>query len=187
MNNVRREQLLVLLGRAPQRWPAPLNTWIEGGISTLSVETIYDAAALIAQARGSAILLVDPSITGRAELERLRNLIPHTALALMLPLTPDASAAAHDAQRYGLLSWEDGQERLAALSEGRSPLREGLLEEEEAALFSPNTADNKNYINMSIQPNGNSVTDDTPVRYDDVGVQPLLTEQEMRALLGAPD
>jgi hypothetical protein len=33
----------------------------------------------------------------------------------------------------------------------------------------------------------NVVTDDIQARYDEIGMQPILSEQEIRALLGAPD
>ena len=172
--------VVVLLGPARPRWPEPLATALElGDLHLEPVHSLHAAAALLATYRPLIrALLLDPAFLSTADIPLLKILKVRLNLpTLLLPLTNAASPAIRHAAELGALSWQNAETLLAPPA--------GL-----SALLAPTTAappppDNPTPAALTVSASQIPVTSAIEPRYDEQ--QPLLTDEELRALLGTAE
>jgi hypothetical protein len=182
-----RHDLFLVLGPARLSWPEPLGTLARGGeVRVQAVASFHEAAAEIA-AGGSAIraLLLDPKTVMLGDLRAAQTIVRHTGLPIvMLPLTPGAGARAKEASEYGVLPWAKAKElldRTVSHQRATAPFPLNLRVQAHPAM-----TDNRRDFNVG-GPAEISMTYRAAIRYDDSDTCPLITPQEMQALLGLED
>jgi len=170
----------ILLGPDRGRWPEPLGTSVDLGECVIeSTLHLHDVAARLAMPRRFPIraVLLDPTVLTARDLQLLATIRRHISLpVIMLPVTADASPAIRHAISLGIAEWEEALPFFAGIT--HEPPASGASE----------TPETDNSILVSTETTAeNSVTSEVEARYDDFGTQALLTDQEMRALLGTPE
>jgi hypothetical protein len=174
----------ILLGPDRGRWPEPLGTSVEMGECIIEPTLhLHDMAAGLAMHRRIPIraVLLDPTVLTACDLHFLATLMRHVSIPVItLPVTAEASPAIRHAAGLGILTWEEASSFFTGVTHEESPAASVAGDSETAE------TDNSNLV--SIETSGeNPVTSEVEARYDDFGTQPLLTDQEVRALLGTPE
>jgi len=173
----------VLLGPDRGRWPEPLGTSVDLGECEIEATLhLHDVAARLSMPRRFPIraVLLDPTVLTVCDLQLVATIRRYVSIPMvMLPVTADASPAIRHAAGLGIMAWEEASAFLA-----------GIAHHEPPASVADDTAeretDNKNLVSTETTAE-NPVTSEVEARYDDFGTQPLLTDQEVRALLGTPE
>ena len=162
----------LLLGPAHSRYPEPLATAIElGDVAFHRVVSVHEAAALLSTLHTHRpFLILDPAFLNRADIAMLQVIKHHLATPMIfLPLTAAASPAAREIAELAL-NW-DAASKL--FTEARN----------NGAACPPLNATADNVASASAEMLlENSVTSAINPRYDEQ--QPVLTDEELRALLG---
>ncbi|HUO08805.1 MAG TPA: hypothetical protein VM008_10930 [Phycisphaerae bacterium] len=167
--------VVLLLGPAHSRYPEPLATAIElGDFEFHRAASVHEAAAALSALRShNPILILDPAILTRADVDMLQVIKRHLATPMVfLPMTPAASPAVRQAVNLAL-NWDAAnkfftEDRNNAAAHPQPDSRTDNIEAASAETLLENS------ITSAINP-----------RYDEQ--QPVLTEEEMRALLGTLD
>lgn len=168
-----RGNLLLILSAVPNGIPAEvLDLARKNGIETAQVRTVYEIAAILSQEMKLRALFIEPTmlmgkVAAAVATFRRYGSFPIVLLPGRAPLGPSEV----EELPAGVQSWTNAWPRLAQFIETQTEFAEtGGFGEAEIMEEGPES--------------GNVVTTAVEGRYDDLGVQPLLSEQEMRALLG---
>jgi hypothetical protein len=198
-------------------WPAPLAEYIvQGRIHVDAVAGLHEAAARVAGAhernradRASDIpryraILVDPDFLSRREMGLLCVFQRHVTL----PIWSLPSASKHKEMRtqQGVLPWEDAIQAMAQvlLNSCTQQIPKGSIGNPQSATVAPASADNgassplqhavaaprpsdNDPSATSAKPAETPVATEVAARYDDHVSPVVLSEQELRALMGSPD
>jgi hypothetical protein len=178
--------VFLVLGPARAEWPEPLGELVRGEQAVVAaVGGMHEIAARVAG--GNSLVrgvMLDPLVLMRRDLEAVRTLARYVQVPLvMLPLLEGSSVCAREAPAWGVLMWEEAAPALATLlSVGREP---GLAEDlrREAEQLSAEMTDNPDGASAGVA-GENHVTSQAANRYDELGMQPLVSPQELAALLG---
>jgi hypothetical protein len=165
----------LLLGPALSRYPEPLATAIElGDLGFHRVISVHEAAAVLSTLHAHRpILILDPAFLNRADIDMLQVIKRHLATPMLfLPFTAAASPAARQAAELAL-NW-DAANKLFTEARNNAAAHPHL--DTTPDNIEPATAEtlHENSITSAINP-----------RYDEH--QPVLTDEELRALLGTLD
>ena len=169
-----RQSIVVLLGPVRTRWPEPLGTALElGDLELVCVSSIHEAAVTMA---GSGMrvraLVIDPGTLSASDVSMIRILRKRAATPMMmLPVTASASPSVRHAEELGIVAWAEAVRVFAGVNAEELSGEAGSRSETDNSQALP--------IETLIE---NSVTSAIEPRYDEQ--QPILTEEEMKALLG---
>lgn len=177
---------IVLSLSGAQTLPAPLDAWVRQGLlRVVHVSTIHAAAAAVKTEDRAAIVLVNPneiSSTTAATMPALVKRSPVPVVLLPAGETPRNSAKL---RACGAISWQEAGPVLAAILVDTSAIQNVSETAAEAASDTSLTitTDNSELANAAV-PDENAVTSLIAARYDELDHRPVLSEEEMQALLG---
>ncbi len=172
-------------------WPEPLVSLAARGLVHIhAVATLHEAAArlsLTAHPDFAALIIDTESLTHR-EIGLLKTFKRHKNLPIwLLPVCSIARPRYQEALTCGATPWKDVLLALAGLPLNSFTHQAQKSSTQDSDLFPdpPKTHNNplehaKNSAEILVEP-------DLTSRYDETEVQPLLSEQEMRALLGTAE
>jgi hypothetical protein len=137
-----------------------------GTVRVDRVATAYAAAAqLIVLGAFARAILIDPALLTQKLLGSLAMLQRHA----LVPIIAMPGGGGNGRALPGVMGWDEAANLLTRILQHGGDLSHASAEE-------PPT-----------ESPGKSVTSSAGQRYDELDAQPLLTEQEMRALLGSPE
>jgi hypothetical protein len=184
--------LFLVLGPPRAHWPAPLDSLLANHhIQIETTPAIHAIAAQIAGGNGAIrALLLDPAILTLQTLKSVQTIQRFIQIPIvLLPLTPAASPRAKEAPAFGILTWNEASAALGTLT-APAPLPPEITPiplppNPPAPAFShPPMTDNEIVANTDLA-HENSLTSHPANRYDELPSTPLVTPQELAALLGA--
>ena len=189
------QRIIIVLGPPRAPWPEPLASLVENGQASVQIaRSMYEAASCLSAAADPAaevpapVLLIDPQVLLLRDLQAARLILDRLpALIALLPLTPGASFCVSQAAAYGVRTWEQALPELQpAPAPAPAPAIPVVYDAPAILNAPPAEPDNHTAANTAESPE-NPVTWDVPPRYDDSGVCPLVSEEEMHALLGTAE
>jgi len=176
--------MLVLLGRLRRDWPQPLADLLtrreRGQLTIEAVASVHEVAVSLVQKQTVRGLLVDPAVLTKRDVESLALISRRMGVKmLLLPVSdvPVEQERAHEAISHGALCWEDAAV-LLSLPDNHAPINGNIQ--------SPPTPSAR-AVGLSIfgnAPAAKTVTINTSTRYDEMRSDPLVTDEELQALLG---
>jgi hypothetical protein len=202
--------VFVVLGPGRALWPEPLQGLVERGqIRMEAAGSVHEAAGRVAGGAEVRGVLIDPAVLTKRDVAALgvmgRFVASRQISMVMLPLTADASPRARDLA--GAMRWEEGAgvlEALAMRGAAAGRVEEAMTDKQVQEAYediggtpmpramADNGLNGSGTMDEDIggtpmpRAGENSVTGDVAARYDDFGNQPLVSEEEMQALLGMP-
>ncbi|MCL2645810.1 MAG: hypothetical protein FWD61_02265 [Phycisphaerales bacterium] len=166
--------VLVLLGRMRRDWPQPLANLLakgesgEGELVIEAVASMHEAAvSLVRERRGQTVrgLLIDPAVLTKRDVASLGLVSRRVAMMLLLPVgdVPVEKTREREAMGCGALCWGEAAGVL------RSLVGSG--------------ADNHVCANEGTFA-AKTLTNQASTRYDEVGSERLVSDEELHMLLG---
>jgi hypothetical protein len=154
-------------------------------VSVEIVTSIYEVAGRVAGGNGRVRgLLVDPRVLLLRDLEGVRTLHKFVRMpVVMMPMVEGASPRAGEAGEYGVIAWQQAAPAIAALIGAARETAPVEAPRPEPAAVLPVPTDNRGASSAGAEAE-NSVTSQPARRYDELGIQPLVSAQELAALLG---
>jgi hypothetical protein len=181
---------LLAVGPHDGPWPPRLAAEIDNGsIVVERVSTLYDAAARLSHAAHAYhALLLDAARLSRRDLQLLPTFTRHKALPMwLLPATTGAHVRFHEATGLGAVPLEEALQATRS-SPQEVPTQHGPKgNNEKCKLLHTSAPPDKRGPDDARDHAEIPVTTQVAARYDEAGAQPVLSDDELRALLGAMD
>ena len=176
----RNRNIIVIGAQKGCAWPEPLAGLIAcGRLELQPVDGLHEAAAAVIFANPNGIhgMLVEVGVLPWQDLAAWRVFQEQTRLPVwLLPWNDKHAQRAQQAMQQGVGSWDDAVRALGVLAEEEVEEGPGVILK----------ADNHVQWQLGVEPRF-PVTADPGARYDDSGSDAILSEQEIRALLGAAE